>query len=95
MHVGGVRVKPSRDVKLGETLEITQGTVRRLVEVTGLADRRGSAAVAATLYTETPESVVAREEEGCSGGCPRRSSAGGRRRSTAAGSRRSLRAAAP
>ena len=63
VHVGGVRVKPSRDVKLGEMLEITQGTVRRVVEVKGLGDRRGSAAVAATLYAETPESIAAREEE--------------------------------
>jgi ribosome-associated heat shock protein Hsp15 len=62
VHVGGVRVKPSRDVKLGETVEITQGPVRRVVEVTGLADRRGSATVAATLYTETPESLAAREQ---------------------------------
>ena len=62
VHVGGVRVKPSRDVKLGETVEITQGPVRRVVEITGLADRRGSATVAATLYTETPESIAAREE---------------------------------
>ena len=63
VHVGGVRVKPSRDVKVGETIEITQGTVRRVVEVTGLADRRGSATVAATLYTETPESIAAREQD--------------------------------
>jgi ribosome-associated heat shock protein Hsp15 len=63
VHVGDLRVKPSRDVKVGEMVEITQGTVRRVVEVTGLADRRGSAAVAATLYTETPESIAAREED--------------------------------
>jgi ribosome-associated heat shock protein Hsp15 len=63
VHVAGARVKPSRDVKLGETIEITQGTVRRVVEVTGLADRRGSATVAATLYTETPDSIAAREQE--------------------------------
>ena len=30
--------------------------------VTGLADRRGSAAVAATLYSETPESIANREQ---------------------------------
>jgi ribosome-associated heat shock protein Hsp15 len=63
VHVGGERVKPSRDVKVGETVEITQGTVRRVVEVTGLAERRGSATVAATLYAETPESIAAREED--------------------------------
>jgi ribosome-associated heat shock protein Hsp15 len=62
VHVGGVRVKASRDVKVGETVEITQGPVRRVVEVTALADRRGSATVAATLYTETPASIAAREQ---------------------------------
>jgi ribosome-associated heat shock protein Hsp15 len=32
------------------------------VLVTGLAERRGPASVAATLYEETPESAAAREE---------------------------------
>jgi ribosome-associated heat shock protein Hsp15 len=35
--------------------------IRRTVVVTGLADRRGSAKVAATLYEETPESSAERE----------------------------------
>lgn len=34
---------------------------RRVVEVLALSDKRGSAAVAATLYRETPESIDARE----------------------------------
>jgi ribosome-associated heat shock protein Hsp15 len=62
VHVGGVRVKPSRDLKVGETVEITQGPWRRTVVVTALGDRRGPASVAATLYEETPESVQAREQ---------------------------------
>lgn len=62
VHVGDVRVKPSRELKIGETVQLTQGAVRRTVVVTGLADRRGSATVAATLYEETPESVAAREQ---------------------------------
>lgn len=61
VHVGGVRVKPSREVKLGETVEITLGQVRRTVVVTGLGERRGPASVAQTLYEETAESVAARE----------------------------------
>ena len=35
--------------------------MRHVVVVTGLAERRGSAAVAATLYDETPESIAGRE----------------------------------
>ena len=62
VHVNGERVKPSKDVRVGDTLEVTIGTVRRTLQVTGITDRRGPATVAATLYVETPESVEAREQ---------------------------------
>ncbi len=61
VKVGGERVKPARDVAIGDTVEVRVGHVPRTVVVTGLADRRGSATVAATLYTETPESQEQRE----------------------------------
>src|SRR5204862_8302025 len=61
VKVGGERVKPAREVTPGDTIEIRLGMVRRVVVVTGLADRRGPAKVAATLYEEKPES---REERG-------------------------------
>jgi ribosome-associated heat shock protein Hsp15 len=63
VQVGGERVKPAKEVKVGDTLEIRRDEVRRTVVVTGLADRRGSAGVAATLYEETAESLEARERE--------------------------------
>jgi ribosome-associated heat shock protein Hsp15 len=62
VHVNGARVKPAKDVREGDTVVVTVGTVQRTVGVTGLSDRRGSATVAATLYTETPESIAAREQ---------------------------------
>ena len=62
VRIGDARVKPSREVKVGERVEIAQGPWRRTVVVTGLADRRGSATVAATLYRETEESLAKREE---------------------------------
>jgi ribosome-associated heat shock protein Hsp15 len=62
VHVNDARVKPSKDVRVGDTVVVTVRTVRRTVSVTGLSDRRGSAAVAATLYTERAESVAAREQ---------------------------------
>ena len=62
VHVGGARVKPSRELRVGETVEVTQGTLRRTVVVTALGARRGPASVAATLYDETPESVENREQ---------------------------------
>ncbi len=61
-HVNGERVKPSKVVRAGDTVEVTIGTVRRTVAVIEIADRRGPASVAATLYAETPESRAAREQ---------------------------------
>ena len=61
VKVGGERVKPAREVVSGDTIEIRLGTTRRVVVVTGLADRRGPSKVAVTLYEETPESREERE----------------------------------
>jgi len=61
VHLNGERVKPAREVRLGDTVEITIRSLRRTVEVTGISGIRGPAAVAATLYTETTESLEARE----------------------------------
>lgn len=61
VKLGGERVKPAREVVPGDELEIRLGPTRRTVVVTALADRRGSATVAATLYAETPESLEQRE----------------------------------
>src|SRR5438132_8271851 len=61
VHVNGLRAKPSKDLRVGDTVEVTIGAVRRTVQVTGVSDRRGRASVAATLYSETAESVAARE----------------------------------
>ena len=61
VHLNGERIKPSKLVRAGDVVEVTGRTVRRTLAVTGLADRRGPASVAATLYKETPESLAARE----------------------------------
>jgi ribosome-associated heat shock protein Hsp15 len=61
VHVEGVRVKPARDVRLGETVSVTVGQETIVVVVRGLADKRGSAAAAALLYEETRESRERRE----------------------------------
>ena len=58
--VNGLAVKPSHDVVIGDRVELTLGDRRWIVVVTGLADRRGPAGVAATLYEETPESIEER-----------------------------------
>jgi ribosome-associated heat shock protein Hsp15 len=62
VHVNGARVKPSKEVLLDDTVQITVQALRRTVKVTGLADRRGSTEVALTLYAETRESIEAGEQ---------------------------------
>jgi ribosome-associated heat shock protein Hsp15 len=62
VHVNDTRVKPSKDVRAGDTVEVTIGDLRRVVVVTGVSEKRGPASVAATLYEETAESVAAREQ---------------------------------
>ena len=61
VEINGVVAKPSREVHPGDRLEIRSGSVRRVIEVRALAERRGPAAEAARLYEETPESIKARE----------------------------------
>jgi len=62
VHLNGARVKPAKEVRAGDTLVVTIGEVRREVVVRAVARSRGPAAVAATLYEETPGSVAARNE---------------------------------
>ena len=57
----GVAVKPAREVKAGDRLDLTIGEDTRTVIVRAIADKRGSAAVAQALYEETAESIEARE----------------------------------
>jgi ribosome-associated heat shock protein Hsp15 len=73
VHYEGDRVKVSKEVCLGATLQIRQGWDQKTVVVTGLSDRRGPASSAQALYQETPESIAARErlrEERSSGPVP-------------------------
>ena len=63
VQVGGERVKPAKEIRVGDTVEIRRGEVRWTVAVAAVGDRRGSASVAATLYEETAESVAERERQ--------------------------------
>lgn len=60
-HLNGERAKPAKLVAPGDTLRIRLGPYERIVIVRGLAERRGSAQAAASLYEETPASMRARE----------------------------------
>jgi len=61
VHVDGRPAKPARRIAGGERLVVTKGPERPELDVEGLAEKRGPASVARTLYTETPESIERRE----------------------------------
>lgn len=68
VHGGKVAVnteaaKPARLLRVGDTVSIRLPPYEHVVVVTALAERRGSAAVAATLYQETEASRTARERQ--------------------------------
>src|SRR6478672_6894480 len=62
VHVNGERVKPAKEVRAGDTVQVTIRAVKRTVEVAGITDKRGPATAAAALYVESPESISARED---------------------------------
>ncbi|OED40628.1 hypothetical protein AB833_11175 [Chromatiales bacterium (ex Bugula neritina AB1)] len=56
VHVDGARVKPSRQISVGQCIEIRKGPYEFVVHVKRLISKRVSAKEAATAYLETPES---------------------------------------
>ena len=56
IQVGEQRVKPSREVRVGDLLRVTNDGGEFQVEILLLSEMRGPAAVAQTLYRETEES---------------------------------------
>lgn len=62
VHVNGERVKPSRDIKIGDRLEISREDQHFEVMVTSLPVRRGPASEAKLSYEETADSVQRREK---------------------------------
>lgn len=61
VSVNGVRVKPSKEVRAGDELEVSLGPVRVSLVVKDTAKRRGPAKEAVLLYEEHPDSVARRE----------------------------------
>ena len=58
--LNGVAVKPAREIKVGETVQLHSGSISRSVVVQALSDKRGPAPVAALLFQETSESIASR-----------------------------------
>ncbi len=60
VHLNGQRAKPSRNVRIGDSIDISRGHFRYEITVDAVSDRRGPAREAAKLYTETEESMEKR-----------------------------------
>jgi ribosome-associated heat shock protein Hsp15 len=63
VHLDGQRVKVSKEIAVGDTLQVRQGWDQRTLVVTGLSDQRRGAPEAMALYRETGESIARREAE--------------------------------
>lgn len=61
VHVNGTRAKPSKEVRAGDEVRVTQGQISRTLIVRQISERRGPATEAAHLYEETRESIEQRE----------------------------------
>ncbi len=62
VKIHGERCKPSRGVRIGDLLDIDNGSTEWQVRVAGLSGQRGPATVARQLYAETDDSVRRRDE---------------------------------
>jgi ribosome-associated heat shock protein Hsp15 len=60
--LNGVRIKAAKEVRPNDAVEVRVGQTTWTVRVVGLAEKRGSASVAAALYEETRESAALREQ---------------------------------
>lgn len=63
VKLNGQHVKPSREVRCGDRLEIVIGELRWMVCVRGINFQRRPAAEARLLYEESPASVARRAQQ--------------------------------
>jgi len=63
VKLNGDRVKPARDVKSGDRLELHVGDFDWVITVRALAMQRGPAPVAQLLYEEDPASQARRQQQ--------------------------------
>ncbi len=61
VQVNGLVAKASRELKVGDTVELRQNQVARAVVVRTLSAQRGSATIAQGMFEETAESIARRE----------------------------------
>lgn len=63
VQVNGQAAKASREVRVGDRIELKQGLVARTVVVKSADDQRGSATIASEMFEETPESIEQRTKQ--------------------------------
>ena len=61
--LNGERIKPAKDVRAGDTIEVRTPSGTFTIVVRGLSDKRGNAGTAQLLFDETAESRDARARE--------------------------------
>ena len=63
VRIGGASVKPAKDVRVGDLVEIEIERIVWQIQVLGVCDVRGPASVAQTLYVETEQGKQKRQQE--------------------------------
>ena len=61
VYLNDVRIKPAKQVTIGDMLKIRIGHYQYEIEVLALSNKRGSATIANQLYRETDQSQQQRE----------------------------------
>lgn len=61
VRLNGQAVKPSKEIRQGDTLDVEAGDLRWTVVVMGTNEQRRPASEARQLYTETPENLAKRQ----------------------------------
>lgn len=67
VHVDGDRIKPAKEVHIGQVIQIRNRDFEIEVDVLGLSNIRRGAPEAALLYSETPSSIAKRENAKATG----------------------------
>jgi ribosome-associated heat shock protein Hsp15 len=61
VRIDGERIKPAREARVGEMLDVQVGDLRLQVVIRVLSTQRGPASVARELYQETADSIARRK----------------------------------
>ncbi len=62
IELNGDRAKPAKSVKSGDEIKVRKPPYEFTVVVKAVSEKRGSATIARELFTETAESIAAREK---------------------------------